>query len=276
MKIKILGTAAAEGFPAMFCECDTCMKARKLGGRNIRTRSQAVIDDTLLIDFGPDTLSHTLYNGLDLTKVTDLIITHSHRDHLYASDFENRKEGYCIIKNKKPLNVYATAASINEIEDMYNSSTAVSEAINWNLVVPFKTYKIGDYTVTPLKANHSIKTDPVIYIIQKSGKTFLYSTDTGRYFPETVEFLKIWSGHIDATIIDCTAILLKNWRENHMGLDTNIEQIEELKSIGVMDENTKIYLHHFSHNGGAVYDDLVPIAAEYGFFVAYDGMEIEL
>ena len=45
MKIHILGTAAAEGFPAMFCECDTCKIARAEGGRSIRARSQAVIDE---------------------------------------------------------------------------------------------------------------------------------------------------------------------------------------------------------------------------------------
>ncbi len=276
MKIKILGTAAAEGFPAMFCQCEHCNKARKLGGKNLRTRSQAVIDDTLLIDFGPDTLLHTMFYGLDLTKVTDLIITHAHRDHLYPSDFENRKEGYCIIKDKKPLNIYATDASISKIRDSFGKDSAVKDAVNLNLILPFERYQIGEYAVTPLKANHSEHTSPVIYLIEKGGKTFLYSTDTGRYFPKTVEFLKNWSGHIDAIAIDCTAILLKNWREHHMGLDTNIEQIEELKKIGVVDETTKIFIHHFSHNGGAVYDDLVPIAANYGFEVTYDGMEINL
>ena len=31
MKIKYLGTAAAEGVPAIFCNCETCKEARKLG-----------------------------------------------------------------------------------------------------------------------------------------------------------------------------------------------------------------------------------------------------
>lgn len=60
MKIQYLGTAAAEGIPAIFCECDTCKKARSLGGRNIRTRSQAIIDENVLIDFPADTYMHFL------------------------------------------------------------------------------------------------------------------------------------------------------------------------------------------------------------------------
>lgn len=51
MKIKYLGTAAAEGVPGLFCNCPVCMHARLHKGRNIRTRSQAIVDDTLLIDF---------------------------------------------------------------------------------------------------------------------------------------------------------------------------------------------------------------------------------
>lgn len=57
MKIQFLGTAAYEGIPAMFCQCEQCNTARKRGGKNLRTRSQALIDGKLLIDFPADTLS---------------------------------------------------------------------------------------------------------------------------------------------------------------------------------------------------------------------------
>ena len=141
MKIKIFGTAAAEGFPAMFCECEHCNRARKSGGGNLRTRSQALVDDTLLIDFGPDTLSHTLYGGLDLTKVTDLLITHNHCDHLLTNDFENRKDGYCQIKNKKPLNIYATTPAIEKIGELCSADKKISEALILNEVTPFTVAK---------------------------------------------------------------------------------------------------------------------------------------
>lgn len=32
MEIQYLGTAAAEGLPALFCDCETCRKARNIGG----------------------------------------------------------------------------------------------------------------------------------------------------------------------------------------------------------------------------------------------------
>lgn len=72
MQLQYLGTAAAEGFPGMFCSCAACERARKAGGKNIRTRSQAVIDDSLLIDFPADTYHHVLTHGLALEKNTAL------------------------------------------------------------------------------------------------------------------------------------------------------------------------------------------------------------
>ena len=63
MRIRYLGTAAAEGFPAVFCNCAACKMARELG--ELRTRSQALIDETLLVDLPPETYYHTVRFGID-------------------------------------------------------------------------------------------------------------------------------------------------------------------------------------------------------------------
>ena len=86
MYIKYLGTAAAEGFPALFCNCEYCNEARRLGGKNIRTRSQTLINDNLLLDFPADTYSHFLQNGVKGDKIEYLLITHAHSDHFYLDD----------------------------------------------------------------------------------------------------------------------------------------------------------------------------------------------
>ena len=61
MKFKFLGTAAAEGIPGPFCACENCRLAREEGGRSIRGRSQALVDDCLLIDFPADTAQTLLF-----------------------------------------------------------------------------------------------------------------------------------------------------------------------------------------------------------------------
>lgn len=60
MQICILGTAAAEGLPGLFCHCPCCERARALGGKNIRTQTSLVIDEAWMVDFPPDTYLHTL------------------------------------------------------------------------------------------------------------------------------------------------------------------------------------------------------------------------
>ena len=70
MKLTYLGTAAAEGFPAMFCNCEYCKRARESGERrNYRTRSQALINDDLLIDLPADTMAHFHQNNIRGDKI---------------------------------------------------------------------------------------------------------------------------------------------------------------------------------------------------------------
>ena len=74
MKITFLGTCAAEGFPGLFCKCDTCNKARILKGKNIRSRFSIMINENIKIDFPPDSYYHLLNNNLDYTKLKYLFI----------------------------------------------------------------------------------------------------------------------------------------------------------------------------------------------------------
>lgn len=110
MKLQYFGTAAAEGWPALFCDCDACRRAKAAGGRNIRTRSQALIDDRLLIDFPADTYLHVLHYGLDLNRVDAVIVTHAHEDHFYPKELGNRRNGFAHLPEDAPrtLTVYGS------------------------------------------------------------------------------------------------------------------------------------------------------------------------
>lgn len=69
MNIQFLGTGAAEGIPALFCQCPLCRKAEAAGGREIRTRCGALVNNRILIDLTPDIFLHKLRFGLDLSAV---------------------------------------------------------------------------------------------------------------------------------------------------------------------------------------------------------------
>ena len=55
--LTILGSGAAEGIPASFCDCRICREARKSGGRDIRMRTAYSLNERVQIDMGPDFFS---------------------------------------------------------------------------------------------------------------------------------------------------------------------------------------------------------------------------
>ena len=116
MEILYMGTAAEERIPAMFCHCELCQKALKLGGKNIRKRAQALIDGELLVDFGSDTYDHFIREGRTLWDIQNILLTHSHPDHLTLEVFSSRCHWMSAETTKyDKLNVYTSAGVIEKI-----------------------------------------------------------------------------------------------------------------------------------------------------------------
>lgn len=276
MKLRYLGTSAAEGWPALFCSCDNCRRAAEKGGRNIRTRSQAIVDDRLLIDFPADTYFHVLNYGLNLAKIKDCIITHSHEDHFTHMDFAMRRKPFAHLPEEAPMIVYGTEPVGTKMQALIELTEMDKQNILfYKSVSPFIPFHANKYVITPLRANHDPKTGPVIYIIDDGEKCILYGNDTG-YFPEdTWDYLKYFGRNLDFVSLDCTTGI-NPCRNGHMGLETILEVKEELNKIGRTDCNTVFCLNHFSHNGGKIYEELVPEAEKHGFLVSYDNMEVEI
>jgi len=272
MKIKFLGTAAAEGWPALFCNCESCQKARKNGGKNIRTRSSCLINDEYMVDFPPDTYMHVLMNQLDLSKVEHLLVTHSHDDHFYPEDIQMRKEPYAHINSEVPLSVYGNDAvktkyMRTDVEEDKNNRIVFTE------VKPLSTYHIGKASVVPLLADHTPGETCLLYLFTLGGKTLLYGHDTG-YFPEeTWAYLE--NIKLDVAILDCTDGP-GPCEHYHMGFPAVLNVKDRLEAQHCVGEKTTFVITHFSHNGGLLYDELVEMASPHGFIVSYDGMEISI
>lgn len=278
MKLTYLGTAASEGWPAVFCNCEYCLKAKQAGGKNIRTRSQAIIDDELLIDLGPDTYMHMLNNNLDLSAVKHCLITHSHVDHFMPVELMFRNtEYYAHNLTQDEFHIYANQTVIDSYEQYFKSLSNITEGfgIHLHLLEAFKEIKIGDYFVTPLKANHANKEDAFVYVIKKDDKTLLYLNDTGRPFEDFYEFFKNNKIYANTISYDCTFVILPSCA-GHLGLDSIQELREALTELGVCDKNTKHIITHFSHNGKLIHDELVPVGEELGLITAYDGFTVEV
>lgn len=279
MKIKYLGTAAAEGIPALFCNCRTCTEARKRGGRNIRTRSQALIDNKILIDFNADTYMHTINGNVDLSKIDYCLVTHAHEDHLYVNDLGCRIPGFSNLGNEKPFMMYGTYGVVAKINGYINSRLLNPKGIvEVCEIKPYEPFMVENYKVTALNAWHDVRAFPVIYMIENPmGKTLLYAHDTNYFFDEVWDYLKENKPNFDFVSLDCTDA---NTPEldyvGHMNLNDCKKVKNLLLEMGCAHKGTVFCLNHFSHNGTDVlYEEFSEIAEKSGFVVSYDNMEVE-
>lgn len=278
MKIKYLGTAAAEGIPAVFCDCETCRKAIEIGGKNIRTRSQAIIDDRLLIDFPADTFMHSLKYGIRLGDIKHCLITHSHSDHLYPNELYMRQTGvFAHLSNKTPITFYSDKKGYELIENIINTGNIPENDVIVKKVELYKPFMVDEYEVTAFRATHSSISSPVVYLIRKDNKTIFYCHDTSELNEEAMDYLRTLDFTIDILSLDCTEGAKDTQYSGHLNIFRCDSFVKQLKEIGIVNDKTKIVMNHFSHNGGSVlYDDFVKIANKYNFYVSFDGMEIKI
>lgn len=283
MKLQYFGTAAAEGIPAVFCNCAVCQEARKKKGRYVRTRSQAMLDDKFLIDFNADTYMHSLKYGVNLSKLEHLFITHVHDDHYYPVEFLNRRKGYAPILQTPTLTVHGSEDLPLYAEKEWNAVCEPEDGLReeqrlvFDLLRPYERKEIDGYFITPLPAVHGTP-HPYIYVFEKDGKALLYYNDSGYLPDETLQFLKETKIKFDAVSFECT------WGPDdalgaakyHLGLPNVILMRQKLMENGNYTKDTIGVITHFSHNRkGVGYGNMKKIAKKNGFILAYDGMKIE-
>ena len=288
MLIKILGTAAAEGWPAVFCRCETCQRVRKAGGKDIRSR--ASIQFTRLrqgdfakatsprgyggqashqIDLPPDHWYHEAVLGADMSGLEHLFITHSHQDHwsprsllFLAPPFGHGRT--------EPLNVYGNEVVVQQGTDMYKNREG--DTVVFHQIEPFVPVQAGDFVFTPLRARHMQNEECLNYLVTSDGKTVLYNCDTGWYTDDTWEFLE--DQRLDAIISECTCGP-HSGGSGHMSFETVFALKERLEKAGAFN-NGVFVATHFSHNVGLLHSELEYILNERHIQTAYDGMEISL
>lgn len=279
MKIRYLGTAAAEGFPAVFCNCNACREARKNIAKEFRTRSQVLIDDDLLIDFPPDTYYHAIREGIDLSAVKYLLVTHSHTDHFYAQELVNRGYKFAEGMVSPQIDIYANSEVMCVFEEgsRREMRDSVRSFIGLHTVRPFDEFTAGDYSVLVLPAEHTPKEEALLFCITKGGKTLLYLNDTGKLREDCYTFLEEQGVCADMVSFDCTfADDIRPHSDRHMGFRENELVREKLRKMRLVRDNAKYYVTHFSHNSAPFRERIEAEARLKGFIAAYDGLTVEI
>jgi phosphoribosyl 1,2-cyclic phosphate phosphodiesterase len=273
MRLTILGTAAAEAWPAPFCRCRACQEARRRGGPNLRSRAGALLDDDLKIDFGPDTVMQLIRAGRDLCDLKTIVFTHQHSDHIVPSELEWSGGVFTNTPPAEPIVVYGN----EDVCEMIHMTYPDPRKLNLEVRMPMETgipvrTPTGD-TILPLLADH-VAGSFVLRIERADGRAVFWGHDSGLYPADTLDALEK-AGPVHIATFDCTYGGAKSSNRGHMGIDGVVEMVTELYRRGVVTAETKLVATHFSHNGGLLHEELVEAFLPHGILVAYDGILIE-
>ena len=277
MKIQYLGTGAAERVPALFCACDICNHARKVGGKEIRTQTQVLLDEgCLLIDFPADSYLHLLQHQLNFNDLEHLLITHWHGDNFYGEDLAYRMSSYA-----NHLTTCLTVYGSSEVKKFFDRAFELegmyeADRIRFVTLEPFQNYMIGGYQIHVLPANHGYGNgDSLIYVIQDQERTLFYAHDTGFPTEEVFDYLVKEKLRMDYLSLDCTGQGLTYEGGKHMTLGQNIALKNRLKILDLIHKETILIASHFSHNGGLTHAQMEDLARPHGIITSFDGMMIE-
>ena len=277
MRLKFLGTAAAEAIPALWCECPVCTRAKLKQGRELRRRCSYLIDSDTLIDFGLDAFWQSIEFNIDLTAIRRLLLTHAHADHLNPPELLWRFSP-AFSRVSRRLELLASPAALEKLAQKLMQVHPVSLDDCRIDPVPLKSgcrHRSGDLEILPVAANHAPDSGPLIYALSRGGRSLLIANDTGMLSEESWQLL---SGHyFNAAVLESTMGLANpDSAEHHLGVNATLRFRDRLAELGCVDSDTRVFANHFSHNGRAGHDDLTNFFTPHQIEPAYDGLEIEV
>lgn len=282
MVITFLGTSAANAFPEAFCRCDNCEQARALGGRSLRKRSAALINDDLLIDLGPDVMTASNLHGRPLCNVRYCLQTHAHADHLDTSHFLSRSPGYGVIDAPR-LHFYASPGTLRLAAQLLERDCAplsfldpeIGEQLNLEIhqIEALQSFAAGPYQVTAFPANHDPTVDPLLYAVESQGHSIFYGLDTATLPEET------WRGFHERRLRFDVVILDHTYGPDepggdHLSAHQFIEHVARMREESLLAAQARIFATHIAHEGNPAHPELVDFATRHGYEVAYDGLSV--
>lgn len=226
MKLTFLGTGAAD-WPLQ----------REAGMTEFRRLSSLLIDDTLLIDPGPQVPQALRECGKRPEDIRSILVTHKHSDH------------FCMQTLQQLVNAGAT---LYEPQDR-------------------QTVTIDAYTVRAYNGNHATSDQTLHYLIRDGTRTLFYGLDGAWLLYEEVQAILQYRPDIavlDATIGFCDG----DYRIfEHNNLNMVLEMQKTLRdSVG------RFCISHMARTLHTDHKTLCRAMEPHGILVASDGLELNI
>lgn len=271
MELLLLGTGAAEGWPAPYCDCAACQEARRRGGPNVRSRSGALIDDDLKIDHNSDTVVHMQRERRSLANLRTILFTHQHYDHFSPYELEWTARPYTNTPPREPVVCFGNESVVQDMQRICYQPRYNVEARLMRPLEAFTTPE-GD-TVLPMPADHAH--GALVLRITRNGKSVFYGHDSGCYPNPTLDALGD-GVRLDIALFDCTSGGLQTDNRGHMDIQGVLRMKGELARRNAITDDTHCIATHLSHNGKLLHEELVRAFQPHAIEVAYDGMTIRV
>ena len=271
MRVRLLGTGSADGWPNPFCDCRSCA-AERAAGRS-RRPSAALVDDRILVDCGPTTPHLT--GHVSLRDVEHLLVTHGHPDHLQPMMLLTRSW----VDVGRRLHVWGPEQAIAACRAWVGPDADV----DLHVVGPGTTVELptaaGTYAATVLAAEHHhgdgdvLAQEAVLYAVTApDGDRLLYATDTGALPASTIDAV---GGRVDLVLIDETFGDRADHGRGHLDLTTLPGVLDALRAGGVVDVRTLVAATHLSHHNPPA-EELRPRLRHLGVLLPDDGDLLDL
>lgn len=238
MRVRLLGTGAADGWPQAFCRCDSCA-AQRVGGV-LRVPTSALVDEVLLVDGNADSPGAATRAGSDLAGVRHLLVSHAHVDHLAPQLLLFRSW-----VSQEPIDVVGPASVIEACRPW----VAPDAPVRWIETRVGEEIELGRYRVRVLPANHRVMADgdAVLYDVEgPDGARLLWGCDTGPWEPAWFETVR--DADFEVVVLEQTFGDAGQVSDGHLHLDSFAELVDGLRGVGAVTAATEVLAVHLSHH----------------------------
>jgi adenosylcobinamide kinase / adenosylcobinamide-phosphate guanylyltransferase len=245
MRIRLLGTGSADGWPNAFCSCAACASALDRG--QLRAPTAALVDERLLLDCGPEAPRSALRCGESLAGVTHVLVTHDHPDHSAPMALLSRRWA----GRTEPLTVVGPASVVTSWRRWAGPGDG-----EFVTVSPGDEVSAAGYRVRVLEAAHQVweRGDAVLYdITAPDGGRLLYATDTGPLPGHTRR--AVAGVAYDVVLVEATfgdragpGHPGRDGHRDHLDLADLRDELAGLRASGAVTGRTDVVAVHLSHH----------------------------
>ncbi len=255
MDIQFLGTGAADWDWSRF------------GDSEIRGSSGTLLGGHILIDAGDTGFGNLTRFGVDPGAVTDLLVTHSHRDHFMPGEVRRIAEA----PRREPLRLWALPQALARIPDGLCDKRPLGKG---------DTFDLGALHFTVLPANHTVEDlgeECFHFLVEAGGKRLLYALDGGWLTALTRRMLT--DKPLDMIVWDATSgNTCGDWRfAEHNDLAMIDRMRRGLEGLGLIGPGTT---HVFNHIARTLWPESAnerrQLAERFGGVLTFDGLELSL